>query len=100
MVKKGSIFWDITLYISLKVNRRFGKRVSILRVEGAKQDTRMKTVTNSDLLATFFMLFSCFGLLFNPKYEATCSSETSVFSTDYMLLYPGREKHSFPIFVF
>jgi hypothetical protein len=37
MVMKSSIFWDIMLYILLKVNRRFGGMYLLLQGEGISQ---------------------------------------------------------------
>jgi hypothetical protein len=50
---KGFIFWDITLYSPLKVNRRFGG------------------------LPSAFMVISCSAYSSILKTDATCSSETT-----------------------
>jgi hypothetical protein len=68
VVKKGSIFCDITLCSPLKVNRRFGETCPLYL-----QGRRKSQARNQSLLTA-----SCLAYLSTLKMEATCSSERSV----------------------
>jgi hypothetical protein len=85
VVTNSSIFWDITLYNPLKVNRPLEEHVaSIFRV-GKKAKQR------PTLVAACFILVSCLTYSSALKMEATYSAETSVdFSTDYTALYARK----------
>jgi hypothetical protein len=63
---KSYIFWNITLCSPLKVSRRFWRTSSV-----SKNKPRKKTV----LLATCFVLVSCFTYSWTLKMEETCSSD-------------------------
>jgi hypothetical protein len=86
VVIKISIFWGITPYSPLKIDRRFGQ-TRLLHLQG--------------LLATSFHVGFLFGLFFDPEIEATCSSEKSVDSqrTTRRYIPEDRSLHTWKIFL-
>jgi hypothetical protein len=84
-----SIFFDITLCISVKFNRHFGEAYRI-HLHGDEQANKTYWIARSPLanlvlfrkvlalLAACFMLVSCTAYSSTLKMEAICSSEMSV----------------------
>jgi hypothetical protein len=82
VVMKSSIFCDIMLCSSLKVNRRFGAtccpHLEGRRISQARKQREAGSKQNCYPLATWFVLVSCLAYSSTLKMGATYSSEMSV----------------------
>jgi hypothetical protein len=85
---RSSIFWDITPYSPLKINRRFGGRC-----RKKPENTGSKKASACYLIPAGFLL----GLLFDSEDGGEIIlRNVGCFSTDYTASYPRRQKSSQP----
>jgi hypothetical protein len=92
VVMKSSIFWDITPYSPLKVNRRFGV-TGCLHLQGRRINQAINQ-READF-SVYYLLHAGFllGLFFDPEYEGDIFLlNVGSLSTDCMALYPKRWK--------
>jgi hypothetical protein len=90
VVMKSSVFWDITPYSSMNVNRRFRGTCCLLL-----QGWRVNQTRNQHEVV-YFRLVYCLTYPSTENMEATRSSETSS-DIHYIMLYPRRQ-NSFIMF--
>jgi hypothetical protein len=84
VVMKGTVFWDITPFSPLKVNRQFGGTCGLHLQGGIRKDTNVSPA---------FTLVSCTAYS-TLKMEAICSETSVDLQTDYTALYHSRQYSS------